>query len=71
MLTAKGLSMDKWFCWSGLVVAGLLLVLFVLDLAISFPFGGGSDLFMPIDIVGILTCLLMAYLSWNTMRGLR
>jgi hypothetical protein len=71
MLAAKGLSMDKWFCWSALATSGLLLILFVLDLVIEFPFGGKADLFMPIDIVGILACLLTAYLSWNTIRGLR
>jgi hypothetical protein len=71
MLTAKGLSMDRWFCWGSLGVSGVLLLLFLLDIVLLFPFGGGATLFMPIDIVGILACLLTGYLAWSTLRELR
>src|SRR5262245_37565637 len=69
MLAAKGLSMDRGVCWAALGISGLLLLLFILDLALGWPFGG--SLFVPIDVVGILACLLTAYLSWHTLRELR
>ena len=69
MLAAKGLSMDRWFCWSSLGISGVLTLIFILDLAVGWPFGG--SLFIPIDVVGILACLLTAYLSWHTLRELR
>ena len=72
MLLAKGLSsMEKWLCWGALGVSGFLLLLFVLDLIVSVPFGGGASLFMPIDILGVLATLLTGYLSWHTLRELR
>ena len=35
----KGLSMEKWMCWSALGASGVVLVLFLLDLILGFPFG--------------------------------
>ena len=32
MLALKGLFMEKWMCWGSMGVAGLLLVLFLLDM---------------------------------------
>ena len=32
MVAVKGLSMEKWLCWGSIGVAGLLLLLFLLDL---------------------------------------
>ena len=50
-----------------MAVAGLLVLLFVLDLVVQFPFGGGST-FMVIDIIGALSGGLLMYLSWNALR---
>ena len=61
--------MEKKLCIASLSVAGLLVILFILDLAIGIPFGGGST-FMLIDIVGIVAGTLLAYLSWNALRDL-
>ena len=61
--------MEKKLCIASLCVAGLLLLLFILDLATGYPFGGGST-FMMIDIVGILAGALLAYLSWNALKDL-
>lgn len=52
----------------GMVVAGLLAVVFALDLAIGVPFASAS---MPMDI-GMLVCsLIVAYLSFNAFRDIR
>ncbi len=61
--------MEKKLCIASLSVAGLLLLLFILDLAVGFPFGGGST-FLMIDIVGIIVGGLLLYLSWNALRDL-
>jgi hypothetical protein len=71
MQAVKGSLMEKWLCWSSIGVAGVLLVLFLLDIAVGFPFGGGASLFIPIDIIGILACALVLYLSWDALRDLQ
>ena len=65
MQAVKGLSMEKWLCWSSLGVAGLLLLFFFLDIFLGFPFGGMSK---AIDIFGILSSGILVYLSWNALR---
>lgn len=69
MIAARGAAMEKKLCIASLSVAGLLLLLFILDIAVGIPFGGGSA-FMMIDIVGILAGGLLLYLSWNALRDL-
>ena len=72
MQAVKGLSMEKGLCWASLGVAGLMLLLFILDLIVGVPFGG-SDLsgMQMVDIFGILASGVLAYLSWNALRDLR
>jgi hypothetical protein len=81
MLAAKGWSMQqlpKWLCWGSIGVAGVLALLFILDLAMGFPFGGGfsasgdyaSDVTM-IDILGIITAGIILYLGYNVYRDIR
>jgi hypothetical protein len=60
--------MEKWLCWGSLGVAGLLLLLFLLDLILGFPFGG-IDWY--INVVGILACGLTGYLAWESFREIR
>ena len=60
--------MEKWLCWGSLGVAGLLLLLFLLDLIIGFPFGG-IDWY--INVIGILACGLTGYLAWESFREMR
>jgi len=69
MIAARGAAMEKNLCIASMSVAGLLLLLFVLDLAIGIPFGGGGT-FLMIDIVGVVAGLLLLYLSWNALRDL-
>jgi hypothetical protein len=68
MQAVKGLSMEKWMCWSSMGVAGLLLLLFLLDLLFKFPFGGISP---PVDIFSILASGLVLYLAWDAYRDLK
>ena len=64
----KGLAMEKWLCWGSMGVAGLMLLLFILDLAFKIPFGGIS---MPVDILSIVCSALVLYLGFDASRDLR
>ena len=68
MLSAKGLSMEKWLCWVTMGIAGLLLLLFILDVALQIPFSGLSQV---VDIIGIIACAMVIYLGWDASRDLR
>jgi uncharacterized membrane protein YuzA (DUF378 family) len=57
--------MPKIMTIIGLVMAGLIVLLFALDLAAGIPFGRAS---MLMDITFVLCGLVLAYLSWTTMR---
>jgi len=65
---AKGLSMEKRMCWGALGVAGFLLLLFLLDLFTEIPFGNLST---TVDVIGIICCLILAYMAWDTVRELQ
>jgi hypothetical protein len=69
MQVAKGLSMEKGLCWGSLGVAGLTLLLFILDITpLHIPFGGLS---IFADICGVLAAGVLLYLSWDTLRDFR
>ena len=57
--------MPKVLCIAGTVTATLLVLVFGLDLAIGFPFGGVSTW---MNIGFILCALILGYISWTTMR---
>jgi hypothetical protein len=65
---AKGLSMEKWLCWGSMGVAGVLLLLFLLDLILGMPFGGLSKF---VDAVAVVACGIVLYLSWDAFKDLR
>ena len=74
MQAVKGssMSLEKWLCWSSLGVAGLMFLLFLLDLFLSFPFGGSKLAGMQtVDIFGVISSAVLIYLSWNALRDLR
>jgi hypothetical protein len=50
---------------TGMVIAILILVLFLLDLAVAFPFRRIS---MPMDITFVLCAVGLGYISWSTLR---
>ena len=60
--------MEKWMCWSGLGVSGVVFLLFLLDLILGFPFGRLS---VTVDILAILACGLVAYVSWDALQDQR
>jgi hypothetical protein len=57
--------MPKALCITGMVVAILVLSLFVVDLAIAFPFKRASPL---MDIVFVLCAAALGYMSWTTLK---
>ena len=57
--------MSKALCIVGAVVAALLVLVFGLDLALGFPFGGYS---LVMDGAFILCSAVLGYLSWATLR---
>ena len=75
----KGLSMEKWMCWSALGASGVVLVLFLVDLIMGFVSSTGMGILgMPpgsvakaVDIFAILACGLVAYVSWDALQDLR
>jgi hypothetical protein len=67
-LAAKGWAMEKWLCWGSMGVAGLLLLLFLLDLLVGFPFGRMSTV---VNIVAILACAVVLYLGWDAYQDVR
>jgi hypothetical protein len=58
--------MPKALCIFGLVVAGLFLLLFGLDLAAGYPFGGSSKWLM--DLPMIVCSAALGFISWTTLR---
>jgi hypothetical protein len=57
--------MQRALAIAGLVVAGLIALLFAVDLVAGIPFGGKS---MLMDIGSLVSALVLGYLSWNTLR---
>ena len=68
MLAVKGLSMEKWLCWATMGVSGLRLVVFLLDLILSIPFGGLSK---ALDVILAVACGLGFYLGWDAFQDVR
>jgi hypothetical protein len=57
--------MPKALCMSGLVVSGLVIILFAADLAVGIPFRRAS---MMMDIALLTSAALLGLLSWFTLR---
>lgn len=67
--------MDKWLCWAGISVGGLMLVLFLLDFILKMagveaflPFGG---LDYVVDIICAIAAGLLIYLSIDALRDVK
>jgi hypothetical protein len=58
-------SMPKALCIVGMVVGVLLLLVFGLDLGLQFPFRRAS---MTMDIGGVISAVILGYVSWTTLR---
>jgi hypothetical protein len=57
--------MPKALCMSGLVVAGLVIILFAADMAVAIPFRRAS---MAMDISLLACAALLGLISWLTLR---
>ena len=60
--------MSKALTIVGLVVSGLLGLVFVLDLLAGIPFGGANKM---MDIGMVFAALALAYSSWDAMREVK
>ena len=65
--------MEKYLCYGALGVAGLMGLLFLLDLAANVPFGGGFNggPFLIPDILGLLASGVVGFLGVNAMKELK
>lgn len=61
--------MEKVMCYGALGVAGLLALLFLVDMVAGFPFGSGP--FIAFDILGLIAAAIIGYLGFNAMRDLK
>lgn len=59
-------TMGKALSIAGMVIGGLVALLFTLDLALGTPFGGKAGL-LP-DLGMALSGAILAYLGWNAFR---
>jgi hypothetical protein len=57
--------MPKALCMSGLVVSGLVIILFAADMAVGIPFRRAS---MMMDISLLASAALLGLISWFTLR---
>ena len=60
--------MEKWLCWGAMGVAGVLLLLFLIDMVSGFPFAQVSK---AADFFGMVACGLVIYLAYDASRDLR
>ncbi|VTS05187.1 hypothetical protein [Tuwongella immobilis] len=68
--------MEKGLCFFALGVAGALLLVFLLDLFVGFPFSSNtppdkSSPFVLVDIAGIIAAGIVGYLGFNSLRDIR
>jgi hypothetical protein len=60
--------MSKALTILGMVVAGLVGLIFLLDLAVSIPFDRAS---IVMDVGALIAAALLGYLSWDALRDVR
>ena len=60
--------MSKALTIVGMVVAGLVALLFAVDLAVGIPFSRAS---MMMDIGALIAAAILGYLSWDALRDVR
>ncbi len=58
--------MPKILAIAGLAVSVLMFLAFGLDAAVKFPFNQAAG--MMVDIGFVVCSLILAYMSWNTLR---
>jgi len=68
MVALKGLDMEKWLCWGSMGIAGLIVLLFTLDLLLGTPFGRVSAM---VDLLAILAGGIVLFLAYDASKDLR
>lgn len=63
-----GSPMSKALTIAGMVVSGLVALVFAVDLAVGIPFDKASIL---MDVGAIVAAALLGYLSWDALREIR
>jgi hypothetical protein len=63
-----GSPMSKALTILGMVVAGLVGLLFAVDLVAGIPFGGAN---IMMNIGALIGAAILGYLSWDAMRDVR
>lgn len=66
--------MGKAMSIAGMVIGGVLALVFALDLVLGLPFGGKGSLFESgslMDIGYVICGGILTYLSWNALRDAR
>lgn len=64
--------MEKWMCYGALGIAGLMLLVFLLDLFTGSVFGGpDGNPFVVVDVFGVLASGVVAYLGFSAMKDLK
>lgn len=65
--------MPKFLCLLGLVVAGLIGLLFLVDLIMSFASSGGIFSYpsLMMDIAFIAAAGMLGYLAWTAFKELK
>jgi len=60
--------MPKALCIFGLIVAGLFLLIFGLDLASAFPFNSSNRIKLIMDLPMVFCSIALGFISWITLR---
>lgn len=63
-----GLPMSKAMTILGMVVAALVGLIFLLDLAVGVPFATAN---WVMDVGALIAAAILGYLSWDAMRDVR
>jgi uncharacterized membrane protein YuzA (DUF378 family) len=61
--------MEKYLCYGALGVAGVMAVLFLVDIVAQMPFGGGP--FVVADVLGLISSGMVGYLGFNASKDLK
>lgn len=59
------MDLEKVFIFGAMIIAGLLALLFILDLALGIPFGRSS---LALDIMFLIGCGFVLWQGYDTYR---
>jgi len=71
----KGPTMEKGMCIGSIAIAAILVLLFIADFIIGFPFGHGTagydSPYLLVDLGGLFAAGILGYLAWNAYRDVK